>query len=72
MAVKKYVAVSLGVIYDSQVTNRREGGLMSCFSQKLSTFTHKEQETVKAAQKLLGALTIGKGSAWARGGGGGS
>jgi hypothetical protein len=48
-----------------QVTNRTEGGLMSCHgcSWKLHTFTKKELETVKAAQKLLGALTIGKGSA---------
>jgi hypothetical protein len=57
-----------------QVTNRKEGGLMSCHgsSWKLHAFTKKEPGTVKAAQKLLGALTIGKGSARAEGGGGGS
>ncbi len=36
---------------------------MSCcdHSQKLGAFTQKELETVKAAQKLLGAPTIGGG-----------
>jgi hypothetical protein len=57
-----------------QATNRREGGLTSCcsHSQWLHAFTYKELETVKAAQKLLGAQTIGGVSAPARGGGGGS
>jgi hypothetical protein len=43
-----------------QATNRRQGGLTSCrgHSRKHCTFTWKELETVKAAQKLLGALTI--------------
>ncbi len=52
----------------------REGGLMSCRSrnQKLCTFTEKELETVKAALKLLGAPTIGRRSALAGSGGGGS
>jgi hypothetical protein len=54
--------------------NRREGGFTSCRgrSWKLSAFTEKELETVKAAQKLLGALTIGGGSAREGVGGGGS
>jgi hypothetical protein len=49
----------------SQATNRREAGFMSyCgHSWKLCTFTWKELETVRAAQKLLGALTIGGGIA---------
>jgi hypothetical protein len=57
-----------------QVTNRREGGLMSCHghSWKLHTFTYNELETLKAAQKLLVAPTIGRWSAWAGDGGGGS
>jgi hypothetical protein len=33
-------------------------------SQKLRAFTWKELETVRAAQELLGALTIGGGNAW--------
>ncbi len=40
--------------------------------RKLCTFTKKELETVKVAQKLLGAPTIGGVSAWAGGGGRGS
>jgi hypothetical protein len=57
MAVKKEVAVRLGVIYEymtSQATNRRKGGLTSCHSssQKLRAFSEKELETMKAAQKL--------------------
>jgi hypothetical protein len=58
----------------SQVTNSREVGFTSCCgrSQKLCAFTSKELETVRVAQKLLGAPTIGGGSAWAGGGGGGS
>jgi hypothetical protein len=47
-----------------QATNRREGGLTSC--------SGKELKTVRAAQKLLGAPTISRGSAWPGGGGGGS
>jgi hypothetical protein len=49
----------------SQVTNRREGGFTSCCScsRKLLNFTWKELETVRAAQKLLGALTISGGNA---------
>jgi hypothetical protein len=44
----------------TQVTNRSEGGLTSCYgpSRKVHAFTKKELETVKAAQKLLGAPTI--------------
>jgi hypothetical protein len=55
-----------------QVTNRREGGLKSCHchSQKLHAFSYKGLETVEVAQKLLGAPTIGRGSAWAKGGSG--
>jgi hypothetical protein len=47
---------------------------MSCrgHSQKLHAFTYKELETMKAAYKLLGALTIGRGSAQAGYGGGAS
>jgi hypothetical protein len=54
-----------------EVTNRREGGMMSCCScsRKLRAFTWKELETVNAAQKRLGALSIGVGSARAGGGG---
>ncbi len=53
----------------SQVTNRREGGSTSCScrSRKLRTYTQKELETVQAAPELLGAPTIGGGSAQARG-----
>ncbi len=56
------------------VTNRREGGLTSCcgHSQKLHAFNQKELETMRAAQKPLGAPTIGGGSAQAGDGGGGS
>jgi hypothetical protein len=55
----------------AKATNRREGGLTSCcgHSQKFSAFTQKELETMRAAQKLLGASTIGRGSAWGGGGG---
>ncbi len=58
----------------SQTTNRSEGGLMLCCgcSLKLCAFTQKELEAVKMAQKLLGAPTIGGGSAWVEGDGGGS
>jgi hypothetical protein len=44
-----------------QATNRRQGGLTSCrgLSRLHRTFTWKELETVKVAQKLLGALIIG-------------
>ncbi len=47
---------------------------MSCsgHSWKLRTVTLKELETVRVAQKLLGAPTIGGGSAQAGGSGGGS
>jgi hypothetical protein len=45
-----------------QATNKREGGLTSCHGR-----SWKELETVKAAPKLLGALTIGGGSARSRG-----
>jgi hypothetical protein len=46
-----------------QETNRGDGDLMSCHghSQKLCAFTWKELETLRAAQKLLGAPTIGRG-----------
>jgi hypothetical protein len=70
--VKKDVAMRLEVIYDSpgdQYVGERE----ACgHSRKLRAFIKKELETVKAANKLLGAPTIGGGSAWAGGGGGGS
>ncbi len=54
-----------------QATNRREGGLTSCRgrSWKLHAFTQLELETVKVAQKLISAPTIGGGSAQAGGGG---
>jgi hypothetical protein len=57
-----------------QTTTRREGGLTSCCgrSRKLRAFTKKEIETMKAAQILLGAPTIGGGSAWVGGGDEGS
>jgi hypothetical protein len=44
-------------------TNRKEKGLTSCrgCNRNFSTFTEKELETVRAAQKPLGALTIGGG-----------
>jgi hypothetical protein len=56
----------------SQATNRREGGSASCSgrSWKLRTYTSKELETVWASPELLGAPTIGGGSARSRGGGG--
>jgi hypothetical protein len=56
----------------SQVTNRRERGSMSCpgRSRKLRTYTLKELESVWVAPELLGAPTIGRGSAWSGGGGG--
>jgi hypothetical protein len=46
---------------------------MSCpgCSQKLRTYTKKELETMWAAPELLGAPTIGRGSARPRDGGGG-
>jgi hypothetical protein len=52
-----------------QEANRREGGLTSCrgHSGKLRAFTSKELETVKVAQKLLGAPTIVGGECSARG-----
>ncbi len=45
----------------SQVTNRREGGSVSCpsRSRKLLTYTQKELETAWVAPELLGAPTIG-------------
>ncbi len=57
----------------SRGNSRREGGFTSSRvrSWKLRAFTQKELETVWAVQELLGALTIGGGSAWAVGGGGG-
>jgi hypothetical protein len=56
-----------------QATNRREGGLTSRRSQKLLAFTYKKaNETVKAAQELPGAPTVGGGNVQAEGGGGGS
>jgi hypothetical protein len=63
-----------GSLICPHTTNRREGDLTLCHgrSQKLHAFTEKELENVKAAQKLLGALTIGRWSAQAGGGGGGS
>jgi hypothetical protein len=56
-----------------QATNRRDV-MMSCCgsSRKIRAFTENELETMKAGQKLLGAPTIGGGSARAWGGGGGS
>jgi hypothetical protein len=59
----------------SRVTNRREGGgsrSCCCCSWKLRAYTYKELETVRVAHELLGALTIGMGSARQGGGGGGS
>jgi hypothetical protein len=57
----------------SQATNWREGGSVPCpgRSRKLRTYTKTELETVWAAPELLGAPTIGGGSARSRGGGGG-
>ncbi len=48
-----------------QATNRREGVSMSCHgrSRKLHAFTDKELDVMRAAQELLGAPTIGRGSA---------
>jgi hypothetical protein len=60
MALKMDVAARLGVIYDSSG------------NQKLHVFPWKELETIKVAQELLGAQTIGGRSAWVGGGGGGS
>jgi hypothetical protein len=58
----------LEVIYDSQVTNRREGGFTSCgCNRKLLALTYKELETVRAAQKLLATPTIGGGECLGRG-----
>jgi hypothetical protein len=55
----------------SQVTNRREGVSKSCSScsWKLRTTTKKELETERVAHELLGAPTIGGGSAQSGGGG---
>jgi hypothetical protein len=55
----------------TQLTNRREGGSTSCHSssRKLRAFAKKELVTVRAAQELLGAPTIGRGSTQPRGGG---
>ncbi len=63
MAVKKCGAVMLHVIDYSQATSRREGELMSCrgCSRQFLTFTEKELETGRAAQKLRDALAIGGG-----------
>ncbi len=38
-------------------------------SRKLRACTEKELETVRAAPELLGAPTMGRGSAWPGGGG---
>jgi hypothetical protein len=58
----------------SHAANRKEGVSTSCLSRsrRLRAFTQKEPETVKVAQELLGAPTIGGASAWSGGGGGGS
>ncbi len=74
MALKKCVAVQLGVLYDTPGHSRREGGLTSCrgHSWQFRVFTTKELETARVVQKLLGVPTIGSGSARAGGGGGGS
>ncbi len=47
----------------SQATNRRQGVSMSWRgrSRKLHAFIQKELETVRVAQELLGATTIGGG-----------
>ncbi len=53
-----------------QATNRREGGLTSCRGRTVvgsSAPSLKELRTVRAAQKLLRAPTIGMGSARAGG-----
>jgi hypothetical protein len=57
----------------SQVTNRREGGSTSCPAVVGSSgpTLRKELKTVWVAPELLGAPTIGGGSARSRGGGGG-
>ncbi len=49
----------------SRATNRREGASTSCRSRsrKLPAYTSKELETVRVAPELLGAPTIGGGSA---------
>jgi hypothetical protein len=56
----------------SQATNGREGDSASCCgcSWMLHAFTKKELETVRAAQELLGAMTVGRESAQPGGGGG--
>ncbi len=56
----------------SKAINRREGGSASCpgHSQKLPTYTYKELETAWVPPELLGAPTIGGGSARSRDGGG--
>jgi hypothetical protein len=58
----------------SQATNRREGVSKSCHgrSRKLRAFNEKELESASVAQKLLGTLAIGVGSARPGDGGGGS
>jgi hypothetical protein len=55
----------------SQATDMREEGSTSCSgrSRKLLTYTENELETVWAAPELLGAPTMGEGSARAGGGG---
>jgi hypothetical protein len=58
----------------SQASNSREGGSTSCRSRsrKLRAYLRKELEiqTVKVAPELLGAPTMGGGSARPEGGGG--
>ncbi len=66
MAIKKYVAMRLGV---KQSTSRREGGLTSCHRSS-RMLTQKELETMKAAHKQLGCTDywrgecLGRGSQW--------
>ncbi len=62
------------VIYDFS-GNQQERGILSVmpqFQSELHAFTQKQLETERAAQELLGAPTIGRGSARPRGDGGGS
>jgi hypothetical protein len=67
MAIKKYVAVRLGVIYDSQVTNSKQGGLPLRTTLPPATLllvawesyvTLSRQESTKHHQKQVEALTF--------------
>jgi hypothetical protein len=71
-AIKIDVVLRLEVIYDLQGTNRREGGGTSCRGRSRKTLgLHLERaRDHPAAPELLGAPTIGGGSALPGGGGG--